>query len=167
MTTKVATVVEHMQSIAPLDYAAEWDNVGLMIGSTDWTADRVMLTIDLTDTVLQEAIDNDINMIVSYHPPIFQPLTSLTDGDFKQRVALEAARAGIAVYSPHTALDAAPDGVNDWLVKGLGDGDSRALRSHQDLPESEEFKIVTFCPRESADHVRNGLGSVGAGMIGD
>jgi len=167
MSTKVATIIEHMQRIAPLNYAAPWDNVGLLIGSSDWDADRIMLTIDLTDSVLQEAIDQDIGMIIAYHPPIFQPMCSLTDDDVTQRRALQAAQAGIAVYSPHTALDAAPDGVNDWLVKGLGEGDSRVLKSYQHLPDTEQFKIVTFCPREAADHVRNGLGSVGAGRIGD
>ena len=145
---KTSQVIEAMKSIAPLHYAEPWDNVGPLIGTRGWEADRVMLTIDLTSEVLREAIDAEVQMIISYHPPIFEPLKALTEATETQRIALEAARAGVAVYSPHTALDAAPGGVNDWLVESLGHGDSRALLPRQSLPDSEERKIITFCPRK-------------------
>lgn len=162
----VNRVVEVLESIAPPRYAESWDNVGLLIGSRRWAAERIMLTIDLTEEVLQEAIDADAQMIVAYHPPIFEPLKALTDDAQTQRIALQAARAAIAVYSPHTALDAAPGGVNDWLAEGLGPGDVRALECQRSLPESEEFKVVTFCPADAVDRLRNALASIGAGRIG-
>jgi len=163
----VNRVVEVLESIAPLRCAESWDNVGLLIGSRRWAAERVMLTIDLTEEVLHEAMDADVQMIISYHPPILQPLKALTDDAENQRIALEAARSAIAVYSPHTALDAAPGGVNDWLAAALGAGDVRALTGHRSLPESEQFKIVTFCPAEAVDRLRNALASIGAGRIGE
>ena len=163
----VDRVVEALESIAPPHYAESWDNVGLLIGSRRWAAERIMLTVDLTEEVLREAIDADAQMILAYHPPVFQPLKALTDDTPAQRIALEAARAAIAVYSPHTALDAAPGGVNDWLAQGLGHGDVRALQCAHTLPESEEYKVVTFCPHEAVDQLRNALASIGAGHIGD
>ncbi|MHC5023518.1 MAG: Nif3-like dinuclear metal center hexameric protein [Planctomycetota bacterium] len=162
----VDRLIEVMEQVAPPEYAADWDNVGLLIGAGSWDAGRVMLTIDLTPAVLREAISHDIDAVVAYHPPIFQPLTKLTDDSPRQSVALAAARHGIAVYSPHTALDAAPGGVNDWLAECLGKGDVRALDYHQEQPATEQTKLITFCPADAADRLRNALASVGAGRIG-
>ena len=162
----VSDVTEVLEAIAPLEYAADWDNVGLLVGSTSWNAESILLTIDLTQAVLREAIHAQAQMIVSYHPPIFDALQRVTDAEPKQRIVLEAARAGIAIYSPHTALDAAPGGVNDWLAAGLGSGDVRALEAHAAQPESEQCKIVTFCPAEAVERLRNTLAASGAGRIG-
>jgi dinuclear metal center YbgI/SA1388 family protein len=169
----VHDVANALQTIAPLDFAAEWDNVGLLLGSRAWRADSVLLTIDLTSAVLREAIAGKANMIVSYHPPIFQPWKSITDATHMQQIALEAIAARIAVYSPHTALDAAPGGVNDWLARavagGRGDvrGDVRALDGLALQPESQQCKVITYCPQESVEQIRNGLAAVGAGNIGE
>lgn len=163
----VRDVIDVLETIAPLRYASEWDNVGLLIGSPKWTGDSVLLTIDLTEDVLSEAKSAGVNMIVAYHPPIFHPLKRLTDGEVRQAIVLEAARSGIAVYSPHTALDAAPGGLNDWLARGLGEGDVRALEPYESLPQSEQCKVVTFCPAEAVEAIRLGLATIGAGRIGN
>ncbi len=163
----VRDVTNVLETIAPLRFAAEWDNVGLLIGSPQWSADSVLLTIDLTEEVLAEATQRGASMIIAYHPPIFHPLRTLTDGDVRQAIVLEAARAGIAVYSPHTALDAAPGGVNDWLARGLGEGDVRALEAYEYLPQSEQCKVVTYCPGDAVDAIRSGLATIGAGRIGN
>lgn len=160
-------LIQFLERLAPPALAASWDNVGLLIGSSRWPASPLLLTIDLTDAVLAEAIDGGVKMIVSYHPPIFEKLARVTDETPKQRVVLGCARAGIAVYSPHTALDATPGGINDWIAEGLGHGDVRALRAAETLPASEECKLVTFCPVEAAGRVREALATVGAGRIGD
>ncbi len=162
----VATVTAAIEDIAPLDGAEAWDRVGLLIGSPAWPAQRVLLTIDLTAEVLAEAIDAKTGMIIAYHPPIFEPLRALTDRTEKERIALDAARAGVAVYSPHTALDAAPAGVNDWLAAAFGAGDVAPLVPLGVLPPSEACKLVTFCPRDVADALRRALGAAGAGAIG-
>ena len=167
MPVGVRQIIEVLGKIAPLEYAAAWDNVGLLIGSPGWEASTLLLTIDLTDAVLTEAIEGGAEMIVSYHPPIFEGLRKLVDDSPSQRIALNAARGGVAVYSPHTALDAAPDGVNDWLAKGLGRGDVRALEALQTLAETQQCKLVTFCPAEAVNRLRQALAAVGAGWIGD
>jgi dinuclear metal center YbgI/SA1388 family protein len=163
----VCRVIEVLESIAPSEYAAEWDNVGLLIGSPQWKAATVMLTVDLTPSVLREALHAGTGMVVSYHPPIFEPLARLAEDTAAQRIALEAAREGVAVYSPHTALDAAPGGINDWLAEGLGRGDIRALDPQSTLPVSEQCKLVTFCPANVADRLRSALATGGAGRIGN
>ena len=163
----VRDVIAAMEQIAPPELAESWDNVGLLVGSADWPVERLLLTIDLTEAVLDEAIRTGASMIIAYHPPIFDPLRSITDGEVKQRIILNAIRHSIAIYTPHTALDAATDGVNDWLADALGQGDRRALAAHPELPASEEMKVVTFCPADTVERVRHALASVGAGKIGD
>jgi len=163
----VGDVVDAIEAIAPPACAEPWDKVGLAIGSRTWPARRVLLTIDLTEPVLDEAIDARAQMILAYHPPIFEPLASLTDAAEKPRIALRAARAGISVYSPHTALDAASGGVNDWLAGGLGAGATRALSPWSSLPADEARKIVTFCPVDAVDAVREAMAAAGAGRIDD
>jgi len=168
----IADLINSMEQIAPARLAAAWDNVGLLLGGSDWPLARVLLTIDLTPAVLEEAIDSGANAIIAYHPPLFDPIKSLSTDHPRTRVLLQAARAGIAIYSPHTALDAAEGGINDWLAAmisggaGTGTGDIRALQSHEDLPPTEETKIITFCPADSADRLRSALASIGAGQIG-
>ena len=163
---RIDQIIKALESIAPTSYAADWDNVGFLLGERASEASTVMLTIDLTQLVLDEAVSAGAQFIVSYHPPIFHAFKSMTDRVPSQRVMLNASRAGISIYSPHTALDAAPGGLNDWLADAMGPGDRRALEVQKILPESEECKIVTFCPAEAVNDVRNGLASVGAGVIG-
>lgn len=155
------------ESFAPASLANDWDNVGLLVGSPEWPADRILLTIDLTEAVLQEAIEMDTQAIVSYHPPIFEPLTSITNKSFKERVVLDAITNKIAIYSPHTSLDVASGGVNDWIVDGIGEGDVRALRPFGNLPSSEERKLITICPEDNVEELRLALSSIGCGRIGE
>ena len=156
--------------------AEDWDNVGLIIGSAAWPlAGPILLTIDLTESVANEAAQKKCSAVVAYHPPIFNPIKRLTDApgsDASERIALRMARAGIAVYSPHTALDAAAGGVTDWLAdglaggKGVGAGDRRAIRPLAALVTNQELKIVTFVPESALELVRDGLATAGAGLIG-
>jgi len=161
------TVADALEVIAPLAGAESWDNVGLLVGERSWPARRILLTIDLTDAVLAESVRDDVQFVIAYHPLIFRPITRLTDADPKTRVTLEAAQASIGVYSPHTALDAAPGGVNDWLAAGCGDGTVTALVPHMTLPANESHKIVTFCPVGHVQAIRAALGDAGAGRIGE
>jgi dinuclear metal center YbgI/SA1388 family protein len=160
-----------LKQIAPLELAEEWDNVGLLMEpSRPRPVRRLLLTIDLTDAVLDEAIRLKSDMIVAYHPPIFEPIKRLTHVTFNQAAwrAVRCIEAGIAVYSPHTALDAVPGGVNDWLSQGLGPISRKSAwtkASHQ--PVHEAFKIVVFVPLEAADRLRTALADCGAGRIGD
>jgi len=117
-------VLDILHEIAPLELAAEWDNVGVLLRPSQEAGEvaRCMLTIDLTEAVVAEAKAFGADLVVAYHPPIFKPLSRLDAGDATQRRIISALQAGFVVYSPHTALDAAPSGLADWLINGaLGD----------------------------------------------
>ncbi len=161
---KLQRMVQHLQALAAETLAESWDKVGLHVGAADWRVRRGLLCIDLTEAVMAEATEANADLIVAYHPPIFQPLERLTDVHWKQRVVLEAARRGISVYSPHTALDAAPGGVNDWLAGGIGEGEVKPIKS---TPPPAHYKLVTFVPVDRADQLRQALSHAGAGIIGD
>jgi dinuclear metal center YbgI/SA1388 family protein len=168
----VADLVRVMETIAPLSFAEPWDKVGLHIGRLRAPLrSPVLLTIDLNEAVLAEAERANAGAIIAYHPPIWEAMKSLTDRTPKERVLLRAAEMGMAVYSPHTALDAVPGGMTDWLCEGFSEtgkvlGDCRALRSHAARPATAEVKVVTFVPLSDADKVRNALATAGAGIIG-
>lgn len=167
------TVTAAMQRLAPLSYAEEWDNVGLIVEPTPHApgggdrVHRILLTIDLTRGVLEEAVERGADLIIAYHPPIFSSMKRLTMRDPKQEIILRAIEAGIAIYSPHTALDSAPGGVNDWLADGLGSGHRHPLQQHTEHPRGQEVKLVTFVPAEAVDDLRYSLSLAGAGRIGN
>ena len=161
------SIIEAFDAFAPNYYANEWDNVGLLVGSPSWPAEKVLLTIDLTLAVLHEAIESKVDVIVAYHPPIFEKLKSVTDQSFKEKIILDAINNKIAIYSPHTALDVAKDGVNDWIARGIGKGDIRALKPFGNLPPSEAYKLITMCPEDSLESIRKELANVNCGKIGE
>lgn len=111
-------VVNALNKLAPPNLAEVWDNVGLLVEpSSPDNVNRIMLTIDLTQSVLHEAVLNNAQLIVSYHPPIFHPLKALrASTHWKERIIVKCIENNIAVYSPHTALDAVKGGINDWLL---------------------------------------------------
>lgn len=128
---KVADLVEVLEDLAPVRNAESWDNVGLLIGDETSQVSHVLLTIDMGPAQLEEATRLGCQAVVAYHPPIFKGLRRLLPG----MPAYEAVRAGIAVYSPHTALDVARGGTNDSLAEGvLGLVDVEPLRPALDGP---------------------------------
>jgi dinuclear metal center YbgI/SA1388 family protein len=120
----VADLVRAMEEIAPTRFAASWDNVGLLVGDEAAPARRVLLTIDCTLPVVAEAVEGRYDAIVSYHPPIFAAVKRFVAGS----AAYALARAGVAVYSPHTALDVVAGGTNDVLATAIAMVDPRPLR---------------------------------------
>ena len=174
MAAKLSAVVDGLNAIAPLELAEEWDNVGLLIEpSRPRPVRRILLTIDLTDAVLDEAIAAKVEMIVAYHPPIFEPFKRLGSGGGRRITRLIENR--IAVYCPHTALDSVHGGVNDWLADAFGEEGSSHIRvpikpipiPHQLAAVPSRFvKIVVFVPTQAADRLRQALGDAGIGWIG-
>lgn len=162
----VGDLVAAMQSIAPLEGSCDWDNTGLLVGQGDWSADRLLLTIDLTPAVLEEAIAKKCDAVVSYHPPIFAPMSRLS-GDGTAGLVLSAATAGLAIYAPHTALDAAANGITDWFAASVGEGQITPLVSTSFDTSSDMCKLVTFVPEGHTDQIRAALYKVGCGAIGD
>lgn len=115
-----------LDRLAPLRFAGGWDNVGLILEGTRSVA-RAFVCIDLVETVLDEALDAEADLILSYHPPLFRGVKRITAADASGRVLARALRAGVHVYAPHTALDASPGGMGDWLAVAAGAGTFRPL----------------------------------------
>lgn len=157
----IRDLVTVMDRIAPTRLAEPWDNVGLLIGDPAHALTRVLLAIDLTPAVLTEAVSLRCEAVVAYHPPIFESLKRLTAGS----IPFEAARRGVAVYSPHTAFDAATGGTNDVLADLLQLTDVTPLRAAAGKPTT--CKLVTFAPDTDADRVAEALFAAGAGRIGE
>jgi dinuclear metal center YbgI/SA1388 family protein len=120
----VGDLVRAMESIAPLRFAADWDNVGLIVGDLASPLARVLLAIDCTSEVLDEARHENVDAIVAYHPPVFAGQKRFVAGS----IAYEAARLGLAIHSPHTALDVAEGGTNDVLADALAMTERAPLR---------------------------------------
>jgi len=120
-TMDLKKVVNVLQNFAPTSYAGSWDNVGLLIEPLDnKTINKILVTNDLTEPVMEEAITEAADMIISYHPPIFRPLKRLTSKNWKERVVLRCVQHNIALYSPHTSWDAVQNGINEWLLQPFG-----------------------------------------------
>ena len=113
----MSQMVGVLEELAPLSLAEAWDNVGLIVEAPSRRAlTTVLLTIDLTETVLTEALDKGAQLIVSYHPPVFAGLKRITQATPVGRLVSGLLAQGVSVYTPHTALDAVAGGINDWLM---------------------------------------------------
>ena len=143
-------IVQRLENYAPLSLAESWDNVGLLVepSTTSHLVDSILLTNDLTEAVMDEAIEKKTNMILSYHPPIFTPLKTLTRSTWKERVVLKAIENRIAIYSPHTAFDVVKGGVNDWLASGLGKGTVTPLKNTLVDGNSGTHKVSIVVPKD-------------------
>ncbi|XP_052049693.1 NIF3-like protein 1 isoform X2 [Apodemus sylvaticus] len=122
------TLLSSLNEFASLSFAESWDNVGLLVEpSPPHTVNTLFLTNDLTEEVMEEALQKKADLILSYHPPIFRPMKHITWKTWKERLVIRALENRVAIYSPHTAYDAAPQGVNSWLAKGLGTCTTRPI----------------------------------------
>lgn len=139
-----AAVLAALREIAPPELAAEWDNTGVLIEprARRGAIGKLLLTIDLTDAVVAEAAAWGADLVVAYHPAIFQGLKRLRHDDGKQRAVLAAVAAGLVVYSPHTALDAAPGGIADWLAEGMLGG--TPAKSVEPCGEGDFGRLAVF-----------------------
>ena len=116
----IGDVAECLQQFAPVALAEEWDNVGLLVGDESWPVERVMTCLTITPTTVAEALQRSAGLIVSHHPLPFHPLKSITSESTVGKLLLQLISARIGVYSPHTAFDSAPTGINQHLAIGLG-----------------------------------------------
>ena len=119
MLATVNDLVALLEEFMPSNLAEDWDNVGLMIGRRGKTVKKILLALDLTKEVVEQAISQKVDLIVTHHPAIFKKLKRVVDNDWQQDLLLTLAENGIAVYSAHTNLDCVSTGVNDVLAKLL------------------------------------------------
>ncbi|MBI4716203.1 MAG: Nif3-like dinuclear metal center hexameric protein [Planctomycetes bacterium] len=163
----VAGLCDVLERIAPLKLAQAGDNVGLIAGDLEASVSRVLLCIDLTAEVVEEAIRERVDFVVAYHPPIYRPVASLrTPSAGTDAVVFRCIRSGIAIYSPHTALDAAQGGTNDVMAGLCGMERTEPLEAPAESA-THRVKVVVFVPATHLDDVAEAMFAAGAGRIGD
>ncbi len=159
----VRDICEALDELAPSALAYEWDRCGLAIGDPEWDVNRILVALTVTPEAAAAARKQRVQMIVSHHPPIWEPLTALRFDEPHARMCLDLAQARIACYAAHTNLDVAPGGVNDVLADAL----SLVRRTRLFVEQGAQVKLVTFVPAAHLAAVREALCEAGAGLIGD
>lgn len=158
---KISTCVEKR---APRHWAESWDNVGLQVGDPERPVSRVLVALELTDSVLAEAEAAGADLILVHHPAIFKPLQAIRLDTAAGRRLERMLRGGIALYAAHTNLDQAFGGTNDTLAAAAGLQQFEVLAP---VVQERYLKLVVFVPRGHEDAVRNALADAGAGHIGN
>jgi len=159
----IRDITDHLEELAPLKYAEDFDNVGLLVGNYNTEVTGVLVTLDTLENVVDEAIDKKCNLIVSFHPIIFSGLTKLNGDNYVERVVLKAIKNDIAIYAIHTALDNSFKGVSAKMAEVLGLTNTKVLIPKQGFIK----KLTTYVPKKDAEKVRTELFKVGAGAIGN
>jgi dinuclear metal center YbgI/SA1388 family protein len=153
----------YLESLSPLHYAEDFDNVGLLTGHPEMEITGVLVTLDTLESVVDEAIAKKCNVIVSFHPIIFKGLKSLTRKNYVERTVIKAIQNNIAIYAIHTALDNQKWGVSGTMANVLGLENIQTL-----IPQSQIIKkLTTYVPQAQAETVRQSLFQAGAGHIGN
>ncbi len=160
---KVKEVVDALERFAPLPLQDSFDNAGLQVGLTDATVTGALLCLDVTEAVIDEAIQRHCNVIISHHPLLFNKLKRVTGHNYIERCVMKAIQHGIVVYSAHTNMDNAMYGVNFKMAEKLGLQNVEILE-----PKADNLvKLVTYVPVSHAEEVRKALFEVGCGHIGN
>ncbi len=157
----VNDIAQHLEALAPLTHAEDFDNVGLLVGNPTMSVTGVLVTLDTLENVIDEALEKQCNMIVSFHPIIFKNLSQLTGSTYVERVVIKAITHNIAIYSMHTALDNSPLGVNYKICEVLGITNPTIL-----IPKLKTLKkLTTYIPFSSLDKTKKALYEAGANHI--
>lgn len=164
MSVKCQVIIDAIEKMAPRYLAEEWDNVGLLVGTPSANVNKVLVCLDVTAEVVEQAIAEQVELIVAHHPLIFKPLKNLRTDSYQGKVLTALLKHDIAVYAAHTNLDSADGGVNDVLAAQLGLVDVTGFVSGY---KEKLVKLAVYVPVEYADAVRQAIGKAGAGHIGN
>jgi dinuclear metal center YbgI/SA1388 family protein len=159
-----AYIFQLMEKWAPKQLAYDWDNVGLQVGSYNQPVNKIMVTLDVLESVVDEAIQKEVNLIIAHHPLLFKPMKQINFDSPQGRVIRKLIDHQITVYAAHTNLDAAVGGVNDMLCQSIG------IQATGNLLESSTqslLKIVVYVPKTHIEQIRSALSNSGAGHIGN
>jgi dinuclear metal center YbgI/SA1388 family protein len=160
---KIKEILNVLNIMAPLAYAEDFDNVGLLVGDQENETSGILVCHDALEQVIKEAIIKKCNLVVCFHPILFSGLKKITGKNYVERALLLAIKNDIAIYATHTALDNHPEGVNKIFCNALGLINTKIL-----IPKNNYIqKLVTYTIAENANKVRNALFEAGAGSIGN
>ncbi|MDI9311366.1 MAG: Nif3-like dinuclear metal center hexameric protein [Limnohabitans sp.] len=160
---KIKEILSILEEMAPLSYAEDFDNVGLLVGDRETEASGVLVCHDALESVIEEAIEKKCNLVVCFHPILFSGIKKITGKNYVERSVLKAIKNDIAIYAVHTALDNHQNGVNKIFCDALGLQNTKTL-----IPKPNFIqKLVTYTIPENAEKLRNALFDAGAGKIGN
>ncbi len=160
---KLSEICNYLDTAIPLSFQEEYDNSGLQVGFPESDVSSALLTIDITEEVIDEAVKKGCNLIVSHHPLIFKGLKKITGRSYTERILTRAIKADISIYSAHTNLDSVNFGVSRKMASELNLKNVNVL-----VPlKNRLLKLVTFIPESHLEKVRSALFEAGAGIIGN
>ncbi len=156
-------ILDYFNEIAPVKLQESYDNSGLLIGQRQQTISRALVTLDITEEVMDEAIADGCDLIIAHHPLIFKGIKKLTGSNLTERLVVKAIKNDIAIYAIHTNLDNVIDGVNGILADKLKVTNTKILS-----PKSSGlYKVITFCPIDHMSNIQTAMFNAGAGHIGN
>ncbi len=160
---KASEVIEFLEGLAPLSLQEGYDNSGLIVGDSATEVTGIMVSLDCTEDVIDDAISQGCNLIVSHHPIVFGGLKKFNGKNYVERTVIKAIKNDVLLYAIHTNLDNVFDGVNQKICEKIGLKNTRILNRKKGLLK----KVVTYVPHEHAEKVRNAMCEAGAGGIGN
>jgi dinuclear metal center YbgI/SA1388 family protein len=160
---KLKEIISAFDEFAPFILQEGYDNSGLQTGSPDTEINGAVLCVDVTEEVINEAIQKGVNLVISHHPLIFSGIKSLTGKTYTERIIISALKNDIAILSVHTNIDNAAEGVSSRICAELGMKDLKVL----DPVKNALVKLVFFVPADHAEKVRESIFEAGAGVIGN
>ncbi|MFN9710263.1 MAG: Nif3-like dinuclear metal center hexameric protein [Bacteroidota bacterium] len=160
---QINKILDALEAWAPRAYQEDYDNSGLLLGNREQECSGILISLDVTEEVLQEAIDKKVNLIISHHPLIFRGIKQITGSHSTDRIIIKAIKHDISIYAIHTNLDNVFDGVNQAIAQKIGLEKLRILQPKQGLLK----KLATFVPPDHKESVLNALFSAGAGHVGN
>ncbi len=159
----VKEVIDFLEKIAPLSIQEEYDNSGLLVGDSKTRLNGVLISLDCTEQIINEAIKNNCNLIIIHHPLIFNPIKKINGKTSNEKVIISAIKKDICIYSMHTNFDNILNGVNFIIAKKLNLKKLKILRHKKNTLS----KLELYCPKEFTEKVRNSIFLVGGGKIGE
>jgi dinuclear metal center YbgI/SA1388 family protein len=160
---KISDIAEYLENIAPSYLQEDYDNTGLIIGNNNSEVKGILICLDSTEKVIDEAVKLNCNLIVAHHPIIFRGLTKITGTNYVERSVIKAIKNDVALYAMHTNLDNLNKGVNKKISDKLGISNTRILKPKKSL----QSKLISFVPKDNTLEVLDAVHKAGAGIIGD
>ncbi|TNE97524.1 MAG: Nif3-like dinuclear metal center hexameric protein, partial [Bacteroidetes bacterium] len=160
---KLKELTSYLEGLAPLSTQESYDNSGLIVGDPNSTIDKVLIALDCTEEIIEEAVELGAKMVIAHHPIVFKGLKSLTGKNYVERTVIKAIKNDIAIYAIHTNLDNYLKGVNDEICKRIGLVETRVLAP----VKGELMKLVVYVPSGHLPAVQEAAFSAGAGNIGN
>ena len=146
---KIKDILSVLETLAPLNYQENYDNSGLIVGEYDTEVTNVLISLDCTESIIDEAIREGCNLVVAHHPIVFKGLKRFNNNNYVEKTVIKAIKNDIAIYAIHTNLDNATNGVNFHIAEKLGLQNVKILAPKKQILK----KLVTFCPKNDTENI--------------